>query len=223
MSGSAVATSLITGKQIKDGSIQLKDLSASARAALKGERGQAGKDGETGTQGPQGPGGAKGDAGAQGAQGAPGLQGAQGLQGEPGPAGDPGPKGDPGTSGGSGMPAAYAFVRTEGCCLGAAPLDPPELSNAHNVLSAERTGTTGEWKLTFDAGALPSGDATKCVSVVTSGSADSARAPGGEAGTRVDGAAAANVLMVDFRNSSGALSEIGNGNGARGFSVALFC
>jgi hypothetical protein len=77
--------------------------------------------------------------------------------------------------------------------------------------------------VTFDANALPSGDATNCVPVLTSGSADGARAAGGEPGTRVDSTQDANVLMVDFRNSSGALSEIGNGNGARGFSVALFC
>lgn len=217
MSSSAVATTLITGRQIKDGSIQLKDLSKSARHALQGQPGGAGKDG---AQGEPGPAGAKGD---QGAQGPVGPSGAQGSPGGPGPQGEQGPQGEPGTSGGSGMPAAYAFVRTEDCCLGAPPLDPPELSNAHNVVSVERTNTTGEWKVTFNAGVLPSGDAANCVPVITTGSSDGARAPGGEPGTRVDADSPANVLMVDFRNSSGALSEIGNGNGARGFSVALFC
>jgi hypothetical protein len=54
MTGSAVAGSLITSKQIKDGTIQVKDISKSARKSLKGSRGA------TGPQGPQGP---KGDPG----------------------------------------------------------------------------------------------------------------------------------------------------------------
>lgn len=62
-----VARKLITGKQIKDGSVQAKDLSKAARKALKGK------------------------AGAPGAPGAPGVQGAQGPQGPEGPQGVPGP------------------------------------------------------------------------------------------------------------------------------------
>lgn len=60
------ARKLITGKQVKDGSIQTKDLSRKARAALRGQTG------------PQGP---------AGAPGAPGPQGAQGEKGEQGPPG----------------------------------------------------------------------------------------------------------------------------------------
>jgi hypothetical protein len=175
MGGSAVAGSLITSKQIKDGTIQLRDINKTARVQLKGARG---------------------------------------------PRGEPGPQG---AAGAAGSPAAYAFVRTEGCCLGAPPLDPPMLTNAHNVVSAARTGTTGEWDVTFDAAALPSGTAARCVALVSSGSVDGARAAGGEPGTRIDPSAPANTLKVDFRNSSGALSEIGNGNGALGFAIALFC
>lgn len=59
-----VARKLVTGKQIKDGSIQAKDLSAKARASLKGRAGPPG---------------------AQGVQGVPGEQGPQGEQGIPGP------------------------------------------------------------------------------------------------------------------------------------------
>jgi hypothetical protein len=72
---SATIAALITGKQIKNGSIGLVDLSGKAKRALKGQRG------------PAGPQGAPGATGAQGAQGATGAQGAQGVQGVPGLAG----------------------------------------------------------------------------------------------------------------------------------------
>jgi hypothetical protein len=77
--GSAVAASLITSAQIKDGTIQTKDLSSTARKALKGQRGLRGP---AGAQGPQG---AKGDTGATGATGPAGPKGDQGIQGVPGP------------------------------------------------------------------------------------------------------------------------------------------
>jgi hypothetical protein len=64
--GTATAAKLLTGKQIKDGSISVKDLSKGVQAQLK-------KSGRAGPAGPQG---------AQGAQGAPGPQG---------PTGDTGP------------------------------------------------------------------------------------------------------------------------------------
>jgi hypothetical protein len=219
-SGSGVAASLITSKQIKDGTIQVRDLSNGARVSLKGQAGAHGEQGNAGPKGETGSPGPKGDTGPKGDEGDPGSQGDPGPQGDPGA---PGLQGEQGPPGASGAPAAYAFVRTEGCCAGAPPLDPPELQNAHNVVSAARTTVTGEWEVTFNQNALPSGDATKCVALVTSGSADGARAAGGEPGTRVDSSSPANTLKVDFRNSSGALSEIGNGTGARGFSIFLFC
>lgn len=70
--GTATAAKLITGKQIKDGSISEQDLSA----ALKRKLASAGK---SGAQGPAGQ------------QGAPGSPGAAGAKGEPGQKGDPGP------------------------------------------------------------------------------------------------------------------------------------
>lgn len=57
------AVRLITGKQIKDGSIGTKDLSKAARTKLKGQQGPAGATGAQGVPGPQGP---------QGTQGVPG-------------------------------------------------------------------------------------------------------------------------------------------------------
>src|SRR3954447_14306044 len=60
--GSATAASLITGKQIKNGSIQYSDLSKKAKKKLGGKRGATGAAGLAG---------AKGDTGAQGLAGTP--------------------------------------------------------------------------------------------------------------------------------------------------------
>lgn len=54
LGGPAAAGSLITSKQIKDGTIQTKDISKNAQNALKGKQGPAGPAGATGPQGPQG-------------------------------------------------------------------------------------------------------------------------------------------------------------------------
>src|SRR5947208_1588884 len=73
MGGSAVAATVITRKQIKDGTIQTKDLAKKTVKSLKG------KAGPTGPIGPIGPAGAKGDTGATG------PKGDKGDQGDPGP------------------------------------------------------------------------------------------------------------------------------------------
>jgi hypothetical protein len=85
---------LITSAQIKDGTIQSRDikngaiaradLSQAAANALRGRSGPAGPAGPAGTQGPQGATGAQGAQGPQGAQGATGDTGAQGAKGDPG-------------------------------------------------------------------------------------------------------------------------------------------
>lgn len=66
----ATASRLITGAQIKNGTITLKDLSPAAREALRGQ---------TGARGPEGPMGAPGSAGTQGAAGAQDTPGASGA------------------------------------------------------------------------------------------------------------------------------------------------
>jgi len=52
---SAGAAKFITGGDIKNGSIGLRDLSAAAKRALKGKSGAAGPAGPAGPQGPAGP------------------------------------------------------------------------------------------------------------------------------------------------------------------------
>jgi hypothetical protein len=59
----AATMALITGAQIKNGSVELVDLSAGAKRALRGKRGERGR------QGPAGPAGATGASGAPGAPG----------------------------------------------------------------------------------------------------------------------------------------------------------
>jgi hypothetical protein len=91
--GSAYAAATLVPKnsvgsaQVRNGSLQTKDLSKRARKALKGNRG------------PRGPAGAAGAAGARGATGPTGAQGIQGIAGTPG---------TPGTA------RAYAFMATPG-------------------------------------------------------------------------------------------------------------
>lgn len=84
----ATASLMITGKQIKDGtvttkdvknrSLKAKDFSAKAKSKLRGPAGPAGPRGATGATGPAGP------AGATGLPGLPGIPGPQGLPGLPG-------------------------------------------------------------------------------------------------------------------------------------------
>ena len=70
--GSAAATHLITGAEIKDGSIGTKDLTKAVRAQLK-KAGLQGQPGAAGSPGPKGDAGAKGEIGAKGDQGVPGV------------------------------------------------------------------------------------------------------------------------------------------------------
>jgi hypothetical protein len=103
--GSAFAArSLLTGADIKDGTITRADLSPSAAAAkgAHGARGPRGKRGVRGPEGPQGadgligPAGERGPAGATGADGPLGPHGATGAVGPQGPIGPDGPQGIPG-------------------------------------------------------------------------------------------------------------------------------
>ena len=103
MTGSDLAArALITGADIKDGSISRVDLSSRTVRSLKGKRGPAGPAGRDGATGPQGPKGSTGSAGPSGAVGPAGPRGdtgARGAQGDPGEQGDPGPPGNDGAPG----------------------------------------------------------------------------------------------------------------------------
>lgn len=93
----AGAAKLITGKQIKNGTVTSKDLSKEVRDQLA----------KAGIPGPQGP---KGEAGSRGATGATGDSGSTGAVGAPGPPGPPGLQGSPGGAGATGAtgPRGYS-------------------------------------------------------------------------------------------------------------------
>jgi hypothetical protein len=105
LGGTAVATStlitssrqvkdgVLTGRDVRDGSIRSADLSAATRAGLMGAQGLPGLAGLSGAPGERG---ADGAAGPAGTRGTPGSEGAPGLA---GPAGPTGPTGATGPSG----------------------------------------------------------------------------------------------------------------------------
>src|SRR4051794_7854259 len=76
--GTATAARLITGKQIKDGSIAKQDLSSAIRTQLA-MAGRPGAKGDPGPAGAVGPAGRTGEQGARGADGGPGVAGAPGA------------------------------------------------------------------------------------------------------------------------------------------------
>lgn len=94
---SAGAHSLLTGRDIRNGSIAERDLSPRVRAKLK--PGPVGPQGLPGVQGPQGD---PGPRGLQGVPGETGSRGPQGLQGDQGPRGFTGADGQTGAQGPTG-------------------------------------------------------------------------------------------------------------------------
>lgn len=115
--GTATAASLITSANIKDGTIQKRDiaknqismsrLTPGVRALIKKAR-KPGKDGTNGVNGQNGVNGHDGANGAKGDKGDAGPQGIAGPQGPQGPAGPVGPQGPQG--GNSGLPAGFWFT-----------------------------------------------------------------------------------------------------------------
>lgn len=90
--GKDIASSAVSSKQVKDGSLVTADVLPDTVAAMSA-KGAAGAVGATGPAGPAGPAGTAGGQGPAGAKGPNGLQGAPGPQGLQGPAGAQGPSG----------------------------------------------------------------------------------------------------------------------------------
>jgi hypothetical protein len=95
------ASRLITGKQIKNNSIDSKDVRNGSlllkdfkrgelTRALPASQAEPGGKGDTGAAGPQGPAGPQGERGPQGEKGETGDQGIQGIPGQKGDKGEPG-------------------------------------------------------------------------------------------------------------------------------------
>lgn len=92
ITGKQVKNSSLTGADIKNRSLSAADLSVKARASLRGQAGAPGSDGKS-IVGPQGATGARGATGPTGPKGDTGPQGAKGDTGAAGPQGPRGPAG----------------------------------------------------------------------------------------------------------------------------------
>src|SRR4051794_23090875 len=113
-SGGAIAATVITSKEIKNGTIKLGDISSSARKSLAGSRGANGSAGATGARGLTGLAGPAGAAGTAGAAGAAGPPAAGGPPGRAGPAGAAGRAGAAGAAGAAGKDGVGdAFTTTD--------------------------------------------------------------------------------------------------------------
>jgi hypothetical protein len=193
LSGTAVAAKrLITGTDIKNGSITTVDLAKSAHDDLKGARGNKGEigvtggkglTGKTGARGGKGAGGANGGqgvAGTNGAQGIPGANGLNGIQGAQGPVGNRGDVGTAGTNGATGATGATgaAGVGTQGVPgtpavrYFAAVSSTGTVSRSNGVLSA--SGTSGVYDVTTAATDLAACVATAQAGIDADGIAGSA-------------------------------------------------
>jgi hypothetical protein len=143
MSGSAVAAkSLITGKDIKKGSITTQNLSKTTIKSLKGAEGATGPQGATGAQGPQGAPGVPGPVGPAGANGVNGENGAKGDKGDAGAKGGTGAKGEKGDQGAPGTDGTNGTDGADGKSF-----DPSKVTNA----TAALFGFT-PWYNTSDSG-----------------------------------------------------------------------
>jgi hypothetical protein len=94
-----IAPGAVTGRAIRSGAVEPKDLSTGTRALLATGQGVSGARGETGAPGSAGTNGANGPNGANGANGAEGAKGTNGANGANGPNGANGTNGIDGTDG----------------------------------------------------------------------------------------------------------------------------
>jgi hypothetical protein len=106
LGGTASAAVLITGKQVKDGSVSARDITNRSLTGLDVKDQSltpldfnGSLEGPRGAAGPAGPGGPAGSAGPAGPQGPKGEQGPTGPSGPAGPAGPAGARGPSGVSG----------------------------------------------------------------------------------------------------------------------------
>lgn len=138
MTGSAFAArALITGADIKDGSISRADLSSRTVKSLKGKRGPAGPAGRDGFAGPAGPQGSPGPEGPRGPVGPVGTAGPRGPTGDTGATGATGPQGEQGEQGQQGPPGTQGPA---GQALLRAGADGP--TNAGAALPLSSSGPT---------------------------------------------------------------------------------
>jgi len=109
-----IAPGAVTGRAIRSGAVEPKDLSTGTRALLATGQGVSGAKGETGAPGSSGTNGANGPNGANGANGAEGAKGTNGTNGANGANGANGPNGANGTNGIDGTDGVDGTKGTDG-------------------------------------------------------------------------------------------------------------
>ena len=117
LGGTASAAVLITGKQVKDGSVSARDITNRSLTGLDvKDKSLTPLDFNGSVEGPTGPTGPAGPAGAAGPQGLKGDRGEQGPAGASGPTGPIGPTGARGPSGVSGWHynTAVRYIKGDG-------------------------------------------------------------------------------------------------------------
>jgi hypothetical protein len=123
-----IAPGAVAGKAIKDGAVEPRDLSASARMLFEdgqgvpGEKGDTGPSGAPGSSGANGPNGANGTNGIDGTDGSNGANGANGANGPNGANGIDGVDGVDGTDGSDGINGVNGTVVPLSATKGLTPL-----------------------------------------------------------------------------------------------------
>lgn len=151
ISGTAYGAKLITGLDIRNGSITTVDLSKNARASLHGDKGAKGDKGS------------KGNAGTPGAPGATGLTGLTGIAGEAGVRGLTGTNGTNGIAGTNGTNGTNGSAGTSAVSYFAAVTGPgvKSTTRVRGVASVAHTTSTGIYDVTLTG----TPDASTCVAV----------------------------------------------------------
>jgi len=198
LGGSATAAVLITGKNVKDGTLTGKDIKNNSVGSVDVKDGDlltkdfkpgqlvAGAPGATGPQGPQGPQGPKGDKGDKGDPGTPGTDGTNG------------------TNGTDGAPATkyWAVINADGT-----------VARSSEALTVVHTAATGAYDVGFTT-TVPNLDA--CATLAQVGVSSFVDAPvAGQAASR-QGDTDSDYIRVDTYDSGGTHAD-------RGFHVAAFC
>ena len=155
LSGAAVAATLITGKQVKngsltsadvkDGTLLVKDIKAAERAKLA-RAGAAGGIGAAGAPGPAGKDGAAGAPGPAGKDGAAGAAGSPGVRGPQGPGGMTAAAGGTGIGSATGGAAADTAAPPNGANgrYGFGPLTFATQGVFHLTVNIQRGGGSGD-------------------------------------------------------------------------------
>ena len=146
VAGTATAAQRLTGDDIRDGSLTLRDFKPSERAKLrgpKGARGPAGPRGAPGAPGATGLRGATGPAGAAGTSGADGPTGPTGSTGATGATGDAGATGVTGPTGATGATGATSVVVRVSDLV---PINAGEFLAADAMCSAGERAVGGGWR-----------------------------------------------------------------------------